>query len=489
MRFIHTADWHLGRIFLGVQLTEDQARLLDQLVDLAKSVKPDAVLVAGDIYDRSVPPPEAVALLDDVLSRLVLDVGTRVVLIGGNHDSPERLAFGSRVLGRQRLHVFGGLGRPRRGTARRGPFCPSSAGWASDETLGSGVPLLLEDRHGPVEIWAVPYADPASVREWLGEAGEDGGEGSGGEADRACRIPDHDAAMRAVLGRLGPAAVGAVPGMPETPTAARPGPGPGRRSILLTHAFVAGGRASESERPLTVGGTGTVDPAVFEGFSYVALGHLHRPQSVGGEAIRYAGSLFKYSFDEADHAKSVDVVELNGDGTFNRESVPLRPSRDVRRITGRFADLLRGAGTSGTGGVVSPGAGDAAGAADTPGGTRPGVGGRDDYLLVTLLDEGPILDAMARLREVYPNVLRIERAEWTQRAEGATEGAGLAGGPGGPAGPGAGPGAAPRRRTERELFGAFFADVTGGQLSGDEQAALDEVLEDVRRAEREVGRP
>ena len=263
-----------------------------------------------------------------------------------------------------------------------------------------------------MDVFPVPYADPAVAREWLGDS-ENGPR-------------DHDQAMRALLAR-----VRAAPGGP--------------RAILVTHAFVAGATPSESERPLTVGGAGTVEAAAFEGFSYVALGHLHRPQQSGGGNIRYAGSLFKYSFDEADHTKTVDVVELGADGTSSRESVPLRPRRDVRRISGRFADLLRGPATA--------------------------DGSPDDYLLVTLLDEGPVLDAMARLREVYPNILRIGRADEL-----------------GPAGPSAATGAGDLRRTmtERDLFRTFFTDVTDAELTAEEQSALDEVIQDVRRAEREA---
>jgi len=441
MRFIHTADWHLGRVFLGVHLTDDQAHLLDQFVDLARGAKPDAIIIAGDVYDRAVPPPEAVALLDDVLCRLVLDVGTRVVLIAGNHDGPERLSFGSRLLGRQKLHVLGNL-------------------------AGMGAPLSFDDRHGAVEVFPVPYADPAVAREWLG--------------DNANGPRDHDQAMRAILARTRAGSAGAAGA--SIPHAPSPGPGlfsaapAGPRSILVTHAFVAGATPSESERPLTVGGAGTVEAAAFEGFSYVALGHLHRPQQSGGGNTRYAGSLLKYSFDEADHTKTVDVVELAADGTFTRESVPLRPRRDVRRISGRFADLLRGpAAAAGREASAFAGAPAKAAASSV---TGAATGSPNDYLLVTLLDDGPVLDAMARLREVYPNVLRIER----------TEGWGAAG----PAGAGASGSAAAaagdirHNVTERDLFRAFFTDVTGAELTADEQSALDEVIEDVRRAEREA---
>jgi exonuclease SbcD len=400
MRFIHTADWHLGKLFYGVHLTEDQAHLLNQLVDLAAAVKPDAVLISGDIYDRAVPPPEAVALLDDTLTRLICEVGTRVVLVAGNHDSPERLGFGARIFQGRRLHVQGRLN-------------------------GLTRPLTLEDRHGPLEILALPYVDPAQAREWIG----------------AAEVCDHNQAVLAVLAR--------ARGGPEAaPT--------GLRSILVTHAFVAGGLESESERPLTVGGAAAVKPSTFGGFSYAALGHLHRPQSAGAENIRYAGALFKYSFDEAAEDKTVEVVEIDGAGAVRRESVPLRPRRDVRQVSGRFADLLRGPGLAGA----------------APGLFEPGD--PNDYLLVTLLDDGPVLEAMARLREVYPNILSLGRGRAAGRADGpeAREAAG---------GEGRG------RRSEREMFGDFYADVTGAPLGQEHWAALDGVLEDLRRAAREVG--
>jgi exonuclease SbcD len=352
-----------------------------------------------------------------------------VVLIAGNHDGPERLSFGSRLLGRQKLHVLGNL-------------------------AGMGAPLSFEDRYGAVEVFPVPYADPAVAREWLGDS-ENGPR-------------DHDQAMRAVLARARAGGVGAAGA--SIPHAPSPGPGlfsaapAGPRSILVTHAFVAGATPSESERPLTVGGAGTVEAAAFEAFSYVALGHLHRPQQSGAGNIRYAGSLLKYSFDEADHTKTVDVVELAGDGTFTRESVPLRPRRDVRRISGRFADLLRGPA--------------AAGAA---------TGSPNDYLLVTLLDDGPVLDAMARLREVYPNVLRIDRTEgWGAAGPAGAGASGSAAGVAGSAAAAAAAGDIRHNMTERDLFRAFFTDVTGAELTADEQSALDEVIEDVRRAEREA---
>src|SRR4051812_6106590 len=202
MRFIHTADWHLGRLFHGVHLTEDQHYALMQFVDVVKAERPDAVLISGDLYDRAVPPPEAVELLDEVLCRLVSDLGVPVVLIAGNHDSAQRLNFGSRLLSNRKLYVTGNLPS----------VCRS---------------VVFEDAHGPVHVYALPYAEPMVVRERL-------------ECDG---VIDHDSAMRELAGRI------------------RKGRPAAQRSILMAHAFVAGGAECESERPLSVGGAGTVDAA------------------------------------------------------------------------------------------------------------------------------------------------------------------------------------------------------------------------------------
>ena len=271
MRFLHTADWHLGRSFHNVSLIEDQAHVLRQLVDLAKDAEVDAVIVAGDVYDRAVPPPDAVSLLSDVLGELALGLGIPVIMIAGNHDSAERLNFGAQLLARSRCHIFGRLGAQ-----------PDH--------------VVLEDAHGPVHVLGLPYAEPSVVRERTG-------------AD----LHTHDAAMAHL-------AAAAAANVPEA-----------ERSILVAHCFVAGGSESESERPLSVGGAGNVSAAAFEPFAYTALGHLHRPQAAGPNA-RYSGSLLKYSFSEVDHEKSVSLVELDAAGAATVEEVSLTPRRDMRLI-------------------------------------------------------------------------------------------------------------------------------------------------------------
>lgn len=382
MRLLHTADWHLGRIFHGRSLLEDQAAVLDEFVRLVRDQRPDAVLVAGDIYDRSVPPADAVRLLDDVLTRLVADLRTPVFLIAGNHDGPDRLAFGSRLMA---------------GVGLRVDAVP----------LADPGATVLADAHGEVEIFGLPYAEPALMRNVLGS--DDGPD-------------DHAGVLAAQM------------------DAVRRAHDPRRRLVVMAHAFVAGGLESESERPLVVGTAASVPATVFDGAHYVALGHLHRPQRVGSEAIRYAGSLMKYSFSEAAHTKGATLVELDATGAVRAESLPLRPPRDLRIIEGELAALL-------------------AAAADDR--------GRDDYLLARLADRGPVLDAMPRLREVYPNMLAIERP-------------GLAGGSGGDA-------AARRGQLDViELFEGFVAELTGTGLEAPERAWVAGRIDAIGQAEREA---
>lgn len=384
MRLIHTADWHLGRLFHGTHLTDDQAHVLDQFVDLVREERPDAVLIAGDLYDRAVPPPEAVALLDDTLTRIAVGLEVPVILMAGNHDSPDRLSFGSRLMTARRVHVFGRL-------------------------TATIEPVVLHDEHGPVHIAVLPFAEPAVVRERLEDA----------------TVQDHDAALRALTARV---------------RVRVPADG---RTVLMAHAFVAGGEVSESERPLSIGGTGTVDAGCLAGFHYVALGHLHRPQSIGSERVQYSGSLLKYSFSESGHAKSVARVELDARGGVRVERLPLTPRRDVRTVRGTLDE------------VIEQGRSD---------------GRSEDYVLAVLTDRGALLDAMGRIREVYPNCMELDRSAFMTAAAG-------------------GDGARPvdhRSRSEEELFGDFMQQVAGGPPSTEESAVFREIVEAMDREEREA---
>jgi DNA repair protein SbcD/Mre11 len=444
MRFIHTADWHLGRTFHNVSLVEDQAHVLDQVVALVKDAGADALVVAGDVYDRAVPPTDAVRLLGDVLERVVVGLGVPVVMIAGNHDSPDRLEFGAPLLSSRGLHV-------------RGTLSPDAG------------PVVLHDHYGPVGFFLLPYAEPPLVRERLGNDG----------------LRSHDEAMRALTDRiLGPGAPGGeLRRRPDGPEGSLQGIGPPhqfgaadpgeprsslrrsnlRRSVLLAHCFAAGGESSESERPLTVGGAGTVDPDCFRGFSYTALGHLHRPQAFGSR-VRYSGSLLKYSFSEADHRKSVSVVELDATGHVTVEEVALSPQRDVRIVEGHLKELLVAAGPG-------PGAkeeGPAAPPRNPPSGASASRGSPHDYLLVRLLDKEAILDPMGKLRQVFPNTLHVERPGLWSTGEVQVAG---------------------RERLKAsvmDLFAAFFQEMTDEPLDDRQRAAFAEIVEEMDREEREA---
>jgi len=280
MLMLHTSDWHLGRSLHRADLRAAQAAFLDHLISTVRAEKVDVVLVAGDVYDRAVPPVDAVELCEDALLRLH-DTGARIVLISGNHDSARRLGFGSGLLDKAGVHLRTHLARLAR-------------------------PVLLEDAHGPVAVYGVPYAEPDAVR------GELPGDikGHAGVLGHAVRSIHADADARGV-----------------------------RRRVVMAHGWVTGGVASESERDITVGGVGQVPAATFAGFSYVALGHLHGQQTLAGH-LRYSGSPLPYSFSEAAHRKGSWLVELDAAGTKRAELVPAPGYRRLSLLRGRLGDLL-----------------------------------------------------------------------------------------------------------------------------------------------------
>jgi exonuclease SbcD len=330
MRMLHTSDWHLGRQFHNVSLLEDQRHVLEQIIAIVRERAVEVVLVAGDIYDRSVPPAEAVQLLDEVVHRLSAECGVPLILIAGNHDGAERLGFGARQLARAGVHISGPLGQ-------------------------QPEPVILQDAHGPVAFYPLPYAEPATVRSELG-----------------LEVQGHEQAMRALTARI------------------RAHNGDSRRSVLIAHCFLDGFAACESERPLSIGGVETVPADCFAGFDYVALGHLHGPQARGAQHLRYSGSILKYSFSEENQRKSVTLVDMDAHGACTIEQVALRPRHDLRVLEGALEALLE------------QGRRDPAAA---------------DYLLVRLQDRHAILDPMGKLRTVYPNVLHLERPALAQAGE------------------------------------------------------------------------
>lgn len=321
MRILHTADWHLGKLFYGGYVTEDQAYVLqEQFLPLLKDEGIDAVVLAGDVYDRSLPPAEAVELFDEIATKVTQELGIPFFVISGNHDSAARLSFGSQLLARAGLHIYGEL----------------------EKLTG---PVYVEDAYGTLAIVPVPFAEPAVVRHFFQDAA----------------VTDQESAVQRLI------------------TAQSTGIPAGMRTLAMAHAFIAGGQASESERPLSMGGSDVVPAALFERFTYTALGHLHGPQQAGSPQIRYSGSLLKYSFGEARQKKGFVVVDIDGEGRVETTFQPVTPKHDVRVITGTFADIM----------------------AQTD--DRP-----DDFVLIRLDDMDPILDGMAKIRTKYPHALALE---------------------------------------------------------------------------------
>ena len=318
MKLIHLSDLHLGKRVGEVSMLEDQAYILDRVLDIVDGAGPDALLIAGDVYDKSVPSAEAVTLFDDFLCRLARRK-LPVLVISGNHDSPERLAFGSRLMEGAGVHL-------------------------SPVYDGNVKPITLTDEHGPVDFWLLPFLKPAHLRRFYPEE----------------TIDSYTDAVGAAIAHMNI--------------------DPSRRNVLLCHQFVTGAATCESEE-LIVGGTDNVDAAVFDGFDYVALGHLHGPQNVGSSRIRYCGTPLKYSFSEASQYKSVTVAELGEKGDLTLHTVPLTPRHDMRVIQGTFAQLTAE--------------------------NSDAAGEREDYLHIILTDEEDVPEALGRLRLVYPNILKL----------------------------------------------------------------------------------
>lgn len=286
MKIFHTADWHLGKLVQGVYMTEDQSHVLDAFVDDIKKEQPDVVLIAGDLYDRAIPPTEAVTLLNKTLDDIVLHLKIPVIAIAGNHDSPSRLHFGSSMMQEQGFYIAGEM----------------------QEEIEE---VILEDEAGEVHFHLVPYSDPGKVGLLLQDE----------------TIKTHQEATKAIVEHIE---------QKKSPFA---------RHVYVGHAFAtpsgeAEENTSESERPLAIGGAEQVDAHLLAGFDYVALGHLHRAHYVLHDYIRYAGSLLKYSSSEAEHQKGYNVVNINGDGETTIEKRLFSPVRDLRLVKGMLTDIL-----------------------------------------------------------------------------------------------------------------------------------------------------
>jgi len=373
MKFIHTSDWHIGRQFHSVSLLDDQRHVLDQIVAHIKDEAVDAVIIAGDIYDRSVPPAAAVSLLDEVLNTICSELGVPVILIPGNHDGAERLRFGSNQLSQAGLHIMADLDQITQ-------------------------PVVLSKNGCDVSFYGIPYNDPESVRNHF-----------------SVDVSSHDEAHQYLVEQI------------DSVKAAN------NINVLISHCFIDGAEESESERPLSIGGADRVSVEPFKSFDYVALGHLHNPQYKGEEHIRYSGSILKYSFSEQRQQKGVTLVEMQADGLKSTKHLALKPLRDMRILEGELEDLLKQ-------GLTDP--------------------NKHDYLLIRLTDQNAILEPMAKLRQVYENVLHIEKT-WLQESGDLQVNRDKL------------------KRGELEMFQDFFKQVSNQELSPEQYEAIANIITNI----------
>lgn len=335
MKLIHLSDLHLGKRVNEFSMLEDQQYILKEILQIIDRERPQAVIIAGDVYDKSVPSAEAVTLLDDFLVQLSRRK-VQVFVISGNHDSPERMAFGGRLMEESGVHL-------------------------SPVYSGKAALFTLEDEYGPVNLYLLPFLKPAHIRRFFPER----------------EIFSYTDALSAAVEEM------------AVDTALR--------NVLVTHQFVTGAERCESEE-FSVGGTDNVDVSVFDSFDYVALGHLHGPQQVGRETVRYCGTPLKYSFSEAKHHKSVTVVELGPKGDVAVHMIPLTPMRDMVELRGTYDELTL---------------------LDFYQGTTY----RRDYVHITLTDEEDVPNAVGKLRTIYPNLMKLDYDNQRTRAGGVTGGA------------------------------------------------------------------
>ena len=373
MKLIHLSDLHLGKRVYDFNLLEDQAYILKEILKVIDTEEPDGVIIAGDIYDKSVPSTEAVELLDEFLVQLSRR-DLQVFLISGNHDSPERLAFASRLIASAGIHM-------------------------SPVYHGVIEPIVLTDAYGPLNVYLLPFVKPAHVRRFF--------------PDR--KIESYQDALCA-----------AIEALPVDWSG---------RNVLVTHQFVTGAVRSDSEE-ISVGGTDNIDAAVFERFDYVALGHIHGPQNIRSERIRYCGTPLKYSFSEAEHVKSVTVTEIGEKGSLSVRTVPLHPVREMREIEGTYEELTYRPNYEGT--------------------------NTEDYLHITLTDEEDIPDAIGKLRLIYPNLMSLDYNNSRTRS------AGVLSDP-----------AEADRKSPLVLFEEFYKEQNGRSMSDEQKDFAREIMEHI----------
>ncbi|GAA0071215.1 exonuclease SbcCD subunit D [Clostridium sardiniense] len=398
MKIIHTSDWHIGKIVNEFSMLEDQKYILDELIKLVDKERPDVLIIAGDMYDRSIPPVDGVELLNNILSKLVMEKGIKVLAISGNHDSGERVCFASNILEKQGLYIVG-----------------------RDEELYRKIEI--DDEYGKVNFYLIPYKNPSVIKKLLDNS----------------EIKNHNDAMKAVVENI------------------NKNIDKSDRNILVAHGYVtmyreeakessedkyeaANLEVSESERPLSIGGTDLIDCNIFNDFDYVALGHLHGRQKIGREEVRYSGSLLKYSFSEVNQKKGVTIFDIDKDKNVTLDLRELKPIRDLRIIKGNIDELIESG--------------------------RSVVDGREDYIQAILLDEGELINPIEKLRAVYPNVMLITREkkrEYDENSTSAKKGY--------------------KSKSERDLFEEFYNALSDGEFTEEKSKIIDETINEILKEE------
>lgn len=398
MKIIHTSDWHIGKIVNEFSMIEDQKYILNKLIELIEIEDPKVLLIAGDIYDRSIPPVEAVELLNETLNKLIIEKNIKVLAISGNHDGGERLSFGGSILEKQGLYIAG-----------------------RDEELYKKV--TIKDENKNINFYLVPYKDPALTRKILEDK----------------EIKSHNDAMISVVNKI------------------KRELNKKEKNILIGHGYITMKRkdaikelknkykvaeleTSESERPLSIGGTDLIDGNIFEDFDYVALGHLHGRQKVGREEMRYSGSLLKYSFSEVNQKKGVYILDINKENNIDIDFKPMKPLRDLRIIKGNIEDLLEEG--------------------------RNIKEGKNDYIQAILTDDGELINPMEKLKSVYPNAMLITRERKKEITEDKTSAKGEY-----------------KKKSKLELFKEFYDDLGNGDYTKEKEEVLINTINEVLKSE------
>lgn len=373
MKILHLSDLHIGKRVNDFSMLEDQEYILKKILNIIDEHMPKAVLIAGDVYDKSVPSAEAVQLFDDFLVSLS-ERELKTFIISGNHDSPERLAFGARLMNPSGIYI-------------------------SPVYKKGSTPVVLEDEFGELFIYMLPFIKPAHVRAQFPDL----------------EIGSYNDALKAALEDLNP--------------------DENKRNILITHQFVTGAVKSDSEE-MSVGGSDNIDGTLFNKFDYVALGHIHRPQRMLRDTIRYSGTPLKYSFSEAKHQKSVTIIDFNEKNNIEISEFPLVPKRDMREIKGKYLDITAKSYYENT--------------------------NREDYLRITLTDEEEIPEALGKLRVIYPNIMKLDYDN-TRTRKGIT----ISEGP------------SVEKKSPTDLFSEFYQFQNNQSLNEEQENLLKELVEKI----------